>query len=148
MGMFDYLKCHYPLPVAGFEGRTWQTKDTDSQFLDLYEIREDGTLWHEEYEIKDASKYAKWKAENPGKHEPEFSAEDKFIGCMSRTDRRWVRDEFTGEINFYDFADPLADLNDSSVDAGWIEFKATFSEGQLQKIDVVENRPPKARCEL
>jgi hypothetical protein len=48
MGMFDYVKCHYPLPVKGAEDLIYQTKDTPSQWLDMYEIRADGTLWHED----------------------------------------------------------------------------------------------------
>lgn len=145
MGMYDNLRCLYHLPVAGFEDRLWQTKDTDSQHLDLYEIREDGTLWREVYEVQDLSEAAKWRAANPGKPEPEWKNAEQFIGCMTKVNKRWVRDEFSGEINFYDFADPLCDLNDDSVDAGWIEFKATFVDGLLQKIDVVENRASKSR---
>jgi hypothetical protein len=54
MGMFDEVRCLYPLPwpeAADF-GREWQSKDTPAQYLDLYEIREDGTLWHERHEDK------------------------------------------------------------------------------------------------
>ena len=71
MGMFDELKCKYPLPIDGLSERIFQTKDTDSQFLDCYEIREDGTFWHEEYDIEDHS---------------DHNAEglEKFLGCMTR----------------------------------------------------------------
>jgi len=53
VGMFDNLRCRYPLPVEDWqrplvEGKTFQTKDTPDQDLDLYEIREDGTLWRRE----------------------------------------------------------------------------------------------------
>ena len=47
MGMFDYLRCSYQLPVEGANARNYQTKDTPAQLLDKYEIREDGTLWHQ-----------------------------------------------------------------------------------------------------
>ena len=47
MGMFDDIKCKYPLPLDGANALDYQTKDTDAQNLDNYEIREDGTLWLE-----------------------------------------------------------------------------------------------------
>ncbi len=45
MGMYDYIHCKYPLPIEGANELEYQTKDTDEQYLDHYEIREDGTLW-------------------------------------------------------------------------------------------------------
>jgi hypothetical protein len=50
MGMFDNVKCLYPTPWPDASEVEWQTKDTDAQYLDDYEIRADGTLWHKEYE--------------------------------------------------------------------------------------------------
>lgn len=61
MGMFDDIKCKYPLPLNGANDLVYQTKDTPAQFLDKYEIREDGTLWHENYDIEDQSEAAFWK---------------------------------------------------------------------------------------
>ena len=55
--MFDEVDCQYPLP-DGFVpkgGAVAQTKDTDAQSLDLYEIRADGTIWQEVYDIEDLS---------------------------------------------------------------------------------------------
>ena len=52
--MFDDINCSYPLP-GKVRPRSFQTKDTPAQYLDLYEIREDGTLWHEDYDIEDQS---------------------------------------------------------------------------------------------
>ncbi len=40
MGMFDYLRCEYPLPdEAPVDG--WQTKDTPNQVLEKYVITRD-----------------------------------------------------------------------------------------------------------
>lgn len=39
MGMFDDLRCHYPLPREGANALAYQTKDTPAQWMDLYEIR-------------------------------------------------------------------------------------------------------------
>lgn len=83
MGMFDEIKCKYPLPIPGMQDRTYQTKDTPAQYLDLYEIREDGTFWHHEYDYR-----------NDGR----------------KHNYRWVQEPMTGEIRFYDF--PTGDYKD------------------------------------
>ena len=49
MGMYDNLRCHYPLPIDSANDRLYQTKDLDCLMND-YEIREDGTLWHMAYD--------------------------------------------------------------------------------------------------
>jgi hypothetical protein len=49
MGMFDEVRIKYPLPWPEVQDALWQSKDTPEQSLDLFEIREDGTLWHEQY---------------------------------------------------------------------------------------------------
>jgi hypothetical protein len=45
--MFDELTVAYPLP-DGWDpaGQVFQTKDTPSQWLERYELRADGSLWH------------------------------------------------------------------------------------------------------
>lgn len=46
MGMFDYVRVLYPLPEgAPAPDAGWQTKDTVTQYLAVYELRADGTLW-------------------------------------------------------------------------------------------------------
>ena len=49
MGMFDEVICHYPLPWPEVQDSIWQSKNTPAQYLERYEIRADGTLWHEAY---------------------------------------------------------------------------------------------------
>ena len=48
MGMYDDIVCKYPLPLPedtkGYVPDRFQTKDLEN-LLNLYEIREDGTLW-------------------------------------------------------------------------------------------------------
>lgn len=50
MGMFDYIRCDYPLPgnhppnVADID---FQTKDTHAQYLEHYQISAQGQLLHE-----------------------------------------------------------------------------------------------------
>ena len=74
MGMFDYIRCNYKMPISVIGNAEYQTKDTPAQFMDHYEIRPDGTLWHQNYDIQ--------------KH--------------SRVNKRWERVIITGEIVFYD----------------------------------------------
>ena len=51
MGMYDELRCHYPLPVEGANARDYQTKDTPCQYLNHYEITTDGVLRHKEWGV-------------------------------------------------------------------------------------------------
>ena len=123
MGMFDYIKCKCPLPIGGYKEREFQTKDTPAQYLDNYEIREDGTLWHEEYDIEDHS-------------DPNAEGLMRFSGCMTKANLRWVQKIFTGEICFHDF--PTGDYRDG----GWVEFSAYFVDGKLREINTVESTAP------
>lgn len=55
MGMYDTLRCQYPLPLPQFQDRDWQTKDLPSCWLWDYCITQDGRLMlmsneHEEVE--------------------------------------------------------------------------------------------------
>ena len=52
MGMFDDVRCLYPLRYPEVQGAAFQSKDTPAQILDQYEIRDDGTLWHEVYDTR------------------------------------------------------------------------------------------------
>ena len=82
MGMFDNLRCRYPLPVDGANDRLYQTKDTPSQYLDVYEIREDGALWY---------------------HASHGAAEDGACFANNPDCTEWRREKFLGEIRFYDY---------------------------------------------
>ena len=60
MGMFDSLRCLYPLPVAGANTRDYQTKDTPCQSLNKYEITANGVLRHKEIDYEDNSESGDW----------------------------------------------------------------------------------------
>src|SRR5688572_22847297 len=57
MGMFDYVKCSYPLPgdPPAFVKATWphefQTKDMPNPMLDHYEITAEGRLFLESRDV-------------------------------------------------------------------------------------------------
>ena len=90
MGMFDDITVKVPLP-GGSTTTNFQTKSL-VQMLDDYEIREDGTLWHEEYDIEDHS-------------DPTKEGIMRLAGIATRVNKRWVQvTDFTGEITFHTLA--------------------------------------------
>lgn len=123
MGLFDYLHCKYPLPVDGANALEFQTKDTDAQYMDHYEIREDGSLWHEDYDTEDHS-------------DPNAKGLMRFAGCQARVNKRWTPEKYTGEISFG------TSWQDDPFD-GWVEFSAYFVNGQLSQLHLIENRAAK-----
>jgi hypothetical protein len=134
MGMFDNIRCKYPLPLEGANDLDYQTKDTPSQLIDLCEIREDGSLWFQAYDIEDQSEQAKWVAENPDKEIPEeLRGLAGLFGCMTRTNERWeFLYDFSGEIRFYSFWD-------NTTGFGWVEWSGYFEAGKLVSLDLLRN---------
>ena len=119
MGMFDELTCKYELPIEGATDLQFQTKDTSAQMLDQYEIRGDGTLWHEEYDIEDRSN-------------PDAIGVMRMAGAWTKVNKRWVPEAITDTIYFYTFKN-----NDNT---GWIEFCAEIVNGHVLSIKIIENR--------
>lgn len=121
MGMFDQLRCRYPLPVTEAQNLLFQTKDTPAQWLDYYEIREDGTLWREDYDLEDT-------------RTEQAKAAGDFRGCMAKVNKRWEpMPDFVGEIRFYTFLD-------EDQQKGWVEFSSYFANGRLLHLHVIEHR--------
>lgn len=115
MGMFDDLRCDYPLPAAGANALRYQTKDTPAQWCDLYVIDADGQLLHEQYDTEDRS-------------DPNAEGLMRFAGCMTRVSKRLVPvTDFTGEIRFY------------GGDCDWVEFSSYFVGGKLQSVTLIED---------
>lgn len=120
--------------------RDYQTKDTPEQYCDLYEIRKDGMLWHQCYDIVGNDDVDAWKKEHPGETIP--LGDLKYHTCMSdeRGNKRWVPASFTGELCFYDCIGDKCE--------GWIEFVANFQDGKLvgeimlKKHDPVPEKKP------
>lgn len=116
MGMFDHIRCKYPLPVRGANDLSYQTKDTPAQALDHYVIRADGTLWHQAYDVEDRS-------------DPTAVGMRRLIGSAIRVRKRWRRERLSGEIIFY------ADLPPK----GWLEFRARFADGELECLNRIKH---------
>ena len=116
MGMFDEVDCQYPLP-DGFvpaEGDHAQTKDTEC-LLDLYQIREDGTIWLQVYDIEDRS-------------DPKATGIMRLAGCMTRVNQHWEPSTYHDGLQFryYDRATKVSHVYD-----------AHFDHGKLLKIEAV-----------
>lgn len=120
MGMFDYLTCEYPLPIKGANKYSYQTKDTPAQYLDNYLIDKDGQLWHEDYDIEDRSNH-------------NAKGFKRFIGCMTKVNKRLVKEDFTGEIRFY----TISEFGDKKY--FWIEFSSYFVNGKLKHLELLIN---------
>ena len=117
--MFDNIKCLYKLPIEkDFSKELFQTKSTPAQWMDLYEIREDGTLWHENYDTEDRS-------------DPNKEGLARLFGSMTKINKRWefVKD-FIGEIRFYTV------YNSSKY---YIEFSSYFVNGILKELHLIKN---------
>jgi len=84
MGMFDEVRVLWPLPWPEMQDATWQSKDTPVQYLDHYEIREDGSLWHKAYDPR-----------------YEEDAEAPFGFVIHHDNERWEREPFVGELEVH-----------------------------------------------
>lgn len=112
MGMFDNIRCEYPLPLpedqGELAGKDWtkhgfQTRDL-GEGMGTYCIRADGTLW---------LIGARWLQDDP--------FQDTF------------QKDFFGTVEFYDFV--YGQKNDYRV-----EWKATFAQGKLSDLCLSEWR--------
>jgi hypothetical protein len=114
MGMFDEVRCKYPIEWPEVQGADWQTKDTPEQHLAVYEIRDDGTIWERSVETK-----------YPMHHGlPEEG--------LPRTVERWTRLKITGEIEIHH-------LEKSTVGQDWwYSVQFWFRDGVVK--DVVCHR--------
>lgn len=123
MGLYDTVKCKYPLPMPddpkGYAGNEdyFQTKDLDCA-LGYYEIREDGTLWaeHKDIEYVQGDPKAKGFLERMGKIVTKSS---------------WFEpDYFHGTIEMYDYRD----WDNSKDHDYWISYEIQFDKGTVKNI--------------
>lgn len=121
MGLFDYVRCRYPLPIEGAEAMEFQTKDTDWPYMEQYEIREDGTLWRQEYDTEDRS-------------DPNAKGILRLAGMATRVNERWVRCDMTGELRFYGAWDKQLETR--------VEFSAYFVKGELKHMEPISLPEP------
>jgi hypothetical protein len=127
MGMFDYIRCEYPLPDPEYQDLDYQTKSLDRQ-LNSYTITEDGRLlWH----------YVQYEIIPEHQREPPLSPPVFREVEGSREDIEML---FHGTINFY-MTYP-EDMKDDEYE--WVEYQACFTHG---KVDWVKRSKPEERWE-
>ncbi len=122
MGMFDEIRCKYPLPIALPDWVDWfQTKDLDCT-LRQFEITEDGRL------IELPAEPDTWNDADPGDWS-DYHADLRFYTtnlAASGPDGRWVQSG-TGD------------------DYESFEFVARFTDGKLTRIRLLEHSKEPAR---
>lgn len=124
MGMFDTIYCRISLPEIGVVDDAFQSKDTPGQVLDTYEIRADGTLWRQAYDVVDRS-------------DPKATGMKRVLGMCAHENLRWERDYLSGCLGFY-----------GERPDGWIEFEADFRAGTLLEIRKVSEPEVRTRQRL
>lgn len=111
--LYDNILCRHTLPLP-VNDRAFCTKDTPRQFCENYEIREDGSLWYQEYELG--------QPPEEEDHNPEV---------IYRVNLRWVPYPYTGVIRF-------GTSYTVNPRTGWIQFYAEFDNGRLVHPIVLE----------
>ena len=86
MGMFDEVRLKIKIPWPEVQDSLWQSKDTPRQYLDTYEIREDGSLWREEYDER-----------------CEDDKDSPYGIAIYHDNKRWVPEPWDGELEVHEF---------------------------------------------
>jgi hypothetical protein len=126
MGMFDTIKCYYPLPDERLQKEEFQTKDLEN-LLNDYTITEDGLLIHhvKEYELV------------PEEERPYYGTKEwdknPIVQVLGMFKSKFIYDEhvnYNGDLIFYTFNHKTSNLT---------EYKASFVDGVLIKLEKFEN---------
>jgi len=125
MGMFDTIKCEYPLPDKELQDEDFQTKDL-ACLLDQYTITKSGELIHhavryEEVPDEERAYY--------GKPEWDTMPLVQLRGCIKTIPTGDVKVSFHGDLKFYT---GIGDPNEK--DYKFYEYIARFTEGKLVRI--------------
>jgi hypothetical protein len=134
MGMYDYITCKAPLPLTeelsslevNWTDVGFQTKCLDND-LAHYIINDDGYLYIEKVDRE----YVQYTPEELKSIKPKPWSLFKDVIIKSKT---LEKVEHHGSVDFYDI------LNYTDTEDLWVEFKACFIYGKLDKIDLVETK--------
>ena len=125
MGMYDDIKCDYPLPDTEVQDKTFQTKDFDC-LLEEYLITKEGKLIHHTVRQEIVPEEER---EYYGKPEWDEKPFVRMFGMLRSIPTGDVVVPHHGDIRFYTY---LGDPN--SDDVKWYEYEARFTEGVLTSI--------------
>jgi hypothetical protein len=127
MGMFDDVKCEYPLPDNKHNTKDFQTKSFGDGFvggfMDNYTITKEGKLiFHK------CSYEAVPEEERPYYGTPEWDNNPilQICGMMKPVDEENVEQEHHGVINIY-----------SSIGDIWYEYNIKFTDGVVESVERV-----------
>jgi hypothetical protein len=119
MGLFDEIRCEYPLPDKEVQEQVFQTKSLDNA-LDQYIITGDGRLILHQVRYESVP-----EEERPYYGTPEWESNPilQSCGCMSTVPVGDVEVPHHGDIIFYTSIGP---------NHQWFEYRARFTEGRVQ----------------
>jgi hypothetical protein len=124
MGMFDDLKCEYPLPDPEVQDKWFQTKDFNCH-MDKYTITKEGRLiWHQT-RYEDVP-----EEERPNYGKPAWDGFlGKFQGSIRAVPVADIDMQYHGVVNFYTSSGDY-----KKQDFVWYEYEAIFTHGQVEEI--------------
>lgn len=128
MGMFDEIKCEYPLPDAVMQDVVFQTKSFDCE-LTRYTITADGRLIHHTARWESVPEEERAFYGKPEWEKPFY----RMIGCLKTIPDGDVEVPYHGDVCFYTSrGEPQTESFE------WFEYQARFTDGKLQWIKCVE----------
>ena len=141
MGMYDNVKCLYPLPVEGANSLNYQTKGTEAQACLDYKITHRGLLYYKVprgllyYKVGSGGIFRRarwaWNDMKLGRSTRDKSLLNRLRGVCQYVcpEHYWVREKpADGYIEIYAIPAP----------GGWLSFLLLFKNGRVRK---VEQRP-------
>ena len=130
MGMYDDIRCEYPLPDKEVQGEVFQTKDFGC-CLEEYLITKEGKIIHHT-----VRREAVPEEERPYYGKPEWDKGlYRMFGSLRSIPTGDVEIPFHGDLRFYTY---LGDLKGDTET--WYEYEARFTEGVLTSIKRVDAR--------
>lgn len=132
MGMFDDLKCEYPLPDADVQDRTFQTKSLEC-LMDRYTITREGRLILHKVRYEYVPEEEREYYGTPEWDEKPFV---RIFGMLRSIPVGDVDMAYHGDITFYT---SLGSREEGDFE--WFEYKARFTEGRLQWIERIPRSP-------
>ena len=122
MGMFDQIRCEYPLPDSQVQDAVFQTKTFDS-VLDDYTITRDGRLIHHTVEREVVPEHERPYYGKPEWERPLF----QILGSWKSIPTGDVEVPFHGDLIFYTSTGSQKDGN-----CEFYEYQMRFTEGRVQ----------------
>ena len=128
MGMFDYVKCDWPLPDGKpTPGDMFQTKDFDEPYMERYTITKEGRLVHHAV-----------RTEMVPEHERPNYGKQGYRDANGKVTLWGLRGSMRAvpigdvDLNYHGFLNFYGGEGDE-----WREFNAKFTDGQLVEIKQV-----------